>query len=99
MWNGARLYKDWINDSSSLPAALDRCFVVMDRSGQKLAYIYFEDQRGQRFGSQPAHERRGAKDRPQYREAARGAGQLRRPTVPGFDATALDPHKALRSAA
>jgi hypothetical protein len=33
MWNGARLYKDWINDSSSLPAALDRCFVVMDRSG------------------------------------------------------------------
>jgi hypothetical protein len=28
---------------------LDACFVVKDSSGQKLAYIYFEDEPGRRF--------------------------------------------------
>jgi hypothetical protein len=27
---------------------LDACYVVCDHSGQKLAYIYFEDERGRR---------------------------------------------------
>jgi hypothetical protein len=27
---------------------LDACFVVIDRSGQKLAYIYFEEEPGRR---------------------------------------------------
>jgi hypothetical protein len=27
---------------------LDACFVVCDHNGQKLAYVYFEDERGRR---------------------------------------------------
>jgi hypothetical protein len=57
------------------------CFVVRDHSGQTLAYVYYEDEPGRRsvlerslagttIGSQVAHERRGAKDRGEYRQAA-----------------------------
>jgi hypothetical protein len=33
---------------SPLPAALVTAFVVKDRAGQKLAYVYFEDEPGRR---------------------------------------------------
>jgi hypothetical protein len=29
---------------------LDACFVVRDANGQQLAYVYFEDEPGRRFG-------------------------------------------------
>jgi len=32
---------------------LEACFVVRDDSGQKLAYVYFEDERGGRLAPQP----------------------------------------------
>jgi hypothetical protein len=35
-----------------------------------LIYVYFEDGPGRRIGGQAAHQRLGAKDRGQYREAA-----------------------------
>jgi hypothetical protein len=34
---------------------LDACFVVVDHSGQKLAYIYFEEESGRRSAAQKAH--------------------------------------------
>ena len=42
------------NDGPPLPAAvvdrreLEACFVVIDSAGQKLAYVYFEDEPGRR---------------------------------------------------
>ena len=36
-------------------------FVVRDHSGQQLAYVYFEDELGRRFGGQATHQRRGAR--------------------------------------
>jgi len=47
------------------------CFIVRDANGQALSYIYYESEPGRRSGSQAAHTRRGAKDRQQYRQAAR----------------------------
>jgi hypothetical protein len=46
------------------------CFVVRDHSGQKLAYIYFEDEPGAEIAGEIAHARRGAADRGQCGEAA-----------------------------
>jgi hypothetical protein len=37
-------------------------FVVKDSTGQQLAYIYFEEEPGRRFGGEIAHQRRGAAD-------------------------------------
>ena len=45
----------------------DACFVVIHSAGQKLAYVYFEDEPGRRTGRQVAHEGRGAADRGEYR--------------------------------
>jgi len=39
---------------------IDAAFVVKDGSGQKLAYVYYEEEPGRRIGSQAAHQRRGA---------------------------------------
>jgi hypothetical protein len=36
---------------------LDACFVVNDGAGQKLAYVYFEDEAGAAIGRQAAHAR------------------------------------------
>jgi hypothetical protein len=36
------------SDSPPLPAEQDACFVVRDRNGQALAYVYFEDEPGRR---------------------------------------------------
>jgi hypothetical protein len=36
---------------------LGSCFVVIDSNGQKLAYIYFEEEPGRRFGGQAAQQR------------------------------------------
>jgi hypothetical protein len=41
---------------------LDACFVVKDSAGQKLAYVYFEDEPG-RLGRQVAHGGRGEKEK------------------------------------
>jgi hypothetical protein len=35
---------------------LEACFVVIDSAGQKLAYVYFEDEPGRRFGGQAAYQ-------------------------------------------
>jgi len=34
---------------------LEACFVVIDSAGQKLAYVYFEEEPGRRSGGQAAH--------------------------------------------
>jgi hypothetical protein len=49
---------------------LDACFVVRDHAGQKLAYVYFEDQPGRAIGGEATHEGWGAADRGEYRQAA-----------------------------
>jgi hypothetical protein len=38
---------------------LEACFVVIDSAGQKLAYIYFEEEPRPAIGGQVAHEGRG----------------------------------------
>jgi hypothetical protein len=38
---------------------LEACFVVKDGTGQKLAYVYYEEQPGPAICGQAAHQRRG----------------------------------------
>ena len=47
------------------------CFIVRDVNGQALSYVYYESEPGRRFSRETAHQRRGAADCGQYREAAR----------------------------
>ena len=59
----------------SLEELNDACFVVIDGAGQKLAYVYFEEEPGRRAARQAAHQGRGAKDCRRYHKAARLAEQ------------------------
>ena len=52
---------------------LEACFVVKDSAGQKLAYVYFEEEPGPALGRQATHQRRGAADRGEHGEAARSS--------------------------
>src|SRR6266487_5561246 len=56
-------------------AELDACFIVKDNGGQKLAFVYFENEPGRRAARQALDKRRGAEDRAQHSEAAGIAGQ------------------------
>ena len=40
----------------------DACFIVRDHGGQKLAYVYYEEERGPTLDSEDADTRRGAMD-------------------------------------
>jgi hypothetical protein len=50
---------------------LEACLVVKDGAGQKLAYVYFEDEPGRRIGGKIIGAGRGETDCVQYRETAR----------------------------
>jgi hypothetical protein len=50
---------------------------LQDGDGQKLAYVYFEEEPGAAISGQAADPRRGAADRGEHREAA--AELLRKP--------------------
>ena len=65
---------------------LEVCYVVRNHAGQKLAYVYFEEEPGPAIGGQVAHERRGAADRGEYRQAAGATEkQVTRREGPGSD--------------
>jgi hypothetical protein len=50
---------------------LEACFVVRDHNGQTIAYIYYEDElRPGAISGEATHQRRGAADRGEYRQAA-----------------------------
>jgi len=57
---------------------LGSCFVVKDRGGQKLAYVYYEEEPRAAISGQAAHQRRGTTDRDQHGEAA---GAIAEPTA------------------
>jgi hypothetical protein len=66
VWARAARSQRTVSDHARTPlpdAAGGRCFVVIDGAGQKLAYVYFEDEPGRRSAAKPLHCG-------QYREAA-----------------------------
>jgi hypothetical protein len=58
-------------------AGTGSAFVVTGRGGQKLAYVYYEEEAGQEVFSQAAYQRRGAPDRGQRGEAAQAVAEGR----------------------
>jgi hypothetical protein len=44
----------------------DACFIVRDKNGQALAYVYYENEPGRRTAAKSADERRGAAHRREY---------------------------------
>jgi hypothetical protein len=64
MPSARRFPPPWIVDEAN-----NACFIVRDKNGQALAYVYFEDEAG-RLGGAPAEQRRGAAHRCQHRQAA-----------------------------
>jgi hypothetical protein len=60
------------------------CYVVRDHNGQQLAYSLFRGGAGPAISGQATYERRSAKDRSQYREAA------------GFTCSAAEPGDILK---
>jgi hypothetical protein len=63
---------------------LEACFVVKDSAGQKLAYVYYEEEPGRRAAGQSAHERRSAQDCSRFCQAAGAVAQIKTaPTIAG----------------
>jgi hypothetical protein len=54
---------------------LEACFVVKDGAGQKLAYIYYEEEPVWEIVRQTAHKGRSAADRGEYRQAQNEAAR------------------------
>jgi hypothetical protein len=50
---------------------LEACFVVKDGAGQKLAYVYFEEEPGRRAAAKLLTKDEARKDCGEYRQAAR----------------------------
>ena len=55
------------------------CFIVRDRDGNSLAYVYFEDEPGRRFGRKPHDAGRGAAHCGEYSQAARAVEPTKNP--------------------
>jgi len=53
-----------------LIAELEACFVVIDSAGQKLAYVYYEEEPGRRSAARLLSKDASAADRGQHRETA-----------------------------
>jgi hypothetical protein len=62
----------------------DACFVVSDSAGQKLTYIYYEEEPGAAMSGQVAQQRRGKADCREHRQAARAV-------APGTPSQPLNP--------
>jgi len=60
----------------SIEEANNACFIVRDSTGQALAYFYFEDEHWSALGNQAAHQRRGAADGAERRQAAGTIAQV-----------------------
>ena len=59
----------------------DACFIVRDQNGHALAYRLFRKRARATGSCQPAHQRRGAADRGQYREVAKVVATFRSKTI------------------
>jgi hypothetical protein len=46
---------------------LEACFVVIDSAGQKLAYVYFEDERGRRSAAKLLTKNQLSRNQPNRR--------------------------------